>query len=108
VPLTGIHRINAVPWVELVGVVRYVSADKSYAYVEIANKLLRVNQGTTESDVILDAIRRMKVGKKIGILFTDLPDKPVAIRAVSHNPSELCKIKNLTGKDDNSASHRKE
>lgn len=90
------YQINAAPWVELVGIVRFGSKDRSYAYVEIENRLLRVNQGKPEMDTILGAICDMKIGKKVGILFTDLPDKPVVVRAIVCNPAELCTLQNST------------
>ena len=98
------HQISADPWVEWVGVLRNIFCDESHVRVEIANKLLSFRQISAESDIILNNLSKNMIGRKIGILFTDLPNKPIAIRTVSmHDPPKVAPAEIRFGKKSNPA-----
>jgi hypothetical protein len=71
------------PWMELVGILQGLNFDKWCVYVEISNKLLSFSQESLASEIALNSLRGIAIGTRIGILFTNLPDKPVIIRVLS-------------------------
>ena len=85
-------RIYILSWIELVGIVRYVSPDKSCDYLETASRLLFIRQESQDSDS-LDELCKGRHRKKVGILFTDRPEKPMATGAIVHTPKEIVTLK---------------
>lgn len=77
------QQISLAPWVELVGVLQRLFCDESYVYLEIANRLISFRQELAGSAIILNGLSKNMIGKKIGVLLTDLPDKPIIVRIFS-------------------------
>ena len=67
----------------MVGVLQRLFCDESYVYLEIANRLISFRQELAGSAIILNGLSKNMIGKKIGVLLTDLPDNPIIVRIFS-------------------------
>jgi hypothetical protein len=66
-------------WSELVGIVQDYCNDEYCIHVIIDNKALTFSKDSSEAQ-ILDRTMTQLLGKKVGILRTDLPGKKLCIR----------------------------
>ena len=89
--------IRTAPWSEVIGVLHSLSDDDSYVYVRIANTLLSFHKESEESGAILKNLSKDMLGKKIGVLFTDLPNEPIIVRTITHNQSKVVSSKCQSG-----------
>ena len=69
--------IHLVPWSEVVGVLSDVRINDNEVQVEIDGKLLIYPR-----DIHSDEVIKRYVGRRIGILKTDLPDRDLLIRVL--------------------------
>ena len=69
-------------WTEIVGVFCRVLSDDSYLYVKIENKLLCFAKESVESNIVQEKLRHDLIGRKIGLLRTDEPMKPLRVRVI--------------------------
>jgi hypothetical protein len=87
------HQTSMSPLIEIIGVLRHLSEDESYVHLIIGERLLSFLKETKESHVILKNLSKEALGKKIGILLTDLPNEPIIIRIITHNQSKVTSSK---------------
>jgi len=73
-------------WDEIVGVVRRVSMDEHFTYIEINDTLLAIDNGSREAN----ELGGINSGERIAILRTDLPDNPLLIRRISEERKLAC------------------
>lgn len=67
-------------WTEIVGKLSRISCDDGFIHLIIDGKILSYSIHSEEAKHLLKAIDDCLLGKTIGILRTDLPDKPILIR----------------------------
>jgi len=69
-------------WQEIVGVFQGTSVDQHTIYVRINQRVLAFHNGSREATYARDRLTSIRVGTKIAILRTDLPNKPLLIRQI--------------------------
>jgi len=74
--MNGNKRLS--PWEEACG--RLLGIDEDYPYLVLDFGKFRVIFGPTESDLLGGQLSEEMIGKRISILRTDLPDKPILVR----------------------------
>ena len=72
------HKILE-PWAEACGTLKRIINEDPYLTLDFGN--LQVKLGSVESDFIRDQLND-KIGKRISVLRTDLPNKPVLLRTL--------------------------
>ena len=70
---------NAVEWEEFVGSLRGLEANDDSICLKIGERKLRIPNGESVRREELEKL----IGKRIGVLLTDLPEKKILIRLVS-------------------------
>lgn len=84
----GMHTNSQLPaitpplWAEAIGVFNGLSSDDSRIYIKIGNKTLCLPIASIESEAALDNLHRGLIGRKIGLLRTDEPMKPLVVRLI--------------------------
>ncbi|MFQ6077114.1 MAG: hypothetical protein ACE5Z5_13455 [Candidatus Bathyarchaeia archaeon] len=79
-PMRG-EKVHLGAWMEVVGTLRGVSTDGHFTYLKIGGKLLSFPRHSTEAEIISDELGDDRlIGRKIGVLRTDDPSRPLRIR----------------------------
>jgi hypothetical protein len=91
--------------IEIIGTLQHLSKDESHVHLRIGNRLLSFRNETKESDAILKNLSKEMLGKKIGILLTDLPNEPIIVRIITHNQSKVAPSKCQSGEGEQAQSH---
>ena len=73
-----LNRIHLHSWSEIIGKLQDI--DERYAYIRVDKRIIPVDFRGNE---LLDGFARIAIGTKIGILRTDLPEKPLLVRILS-------------------------
>lgn len=68
-------------WMELTGKLCGISRDEHFTHVRIEHWMLSFPNGSEEADLLRQKLAKA-VGKKIGVLRTDLPDNPLLVRVI--------------------------
>ena len=76
--MNGNKRLK--PWEEACG--RLTGIAEDYPYLVLDFGKFRVILGPTEADSIREKVDEGTIGKRISVLRTDLPDKPVLVREI--------------------------
>lgn len=75
------ERVYLGAWMEVVGRLCGVSTDDHFTYLKIGDKLLSFPRHSTEAEIIENEFSNDRlIGRKIGILRTDNPSRPLLIR----------------------------
>lgn len=69
-------------WMEIRGKLNKISKDNYCLYLEIDNKVLEFRKESTEALLIQNILTESSIGKEIGLLKTDLQDKPIIIHFI--------------------------
>jgi len=70
------------PWSEMVGVYDGIIIEEDFTHVKINGKVISFKNGTKEATLLQQYLNEKMIGRKIRILRTDLPDKPILIRLI--------------------------
>jgi len=75
------ERVHLGAWMEVVGKLCGVSTDDRFTYIKIGDKLLSFPKHSTGAEIIEDELGDGRlIGRKIGVLRTDDPSRPLLIR----------------------------
>ena len=69
-------------WTEIIGIFNGFSSDNAMIYVKIDNKILCLPKDSIESEAALGELNIGLIGHRIGLLRTDEPVKPLAVRLI--------------------------
>lgn len=69
-------------WHEIVGTLIDISSDDDCIYVVINEIMLSFVRDSEEASYISQTLNRSIIGRSVGILKTDLPERPLRIRLV--------------------------
>ena len=69
-------------WEEVIGELRKISSDNNFVYLKISDKLLSFSRDSSEVNYIQEVLDDSFIGRKIGILRTNLQGKPIRFRLV--------------------------
>jgi hypothetical protein len=75
------QEVRLTSWSEVVGTFHRVFADNHFTYVKINDKTLSFPKESQESEIIQTKLKSL-IGRRIGILKTDLIDWPLRIRLI--------------------------
>ena len=67
-------------WDEINGTLNDLFRDDHFVYIRISDKLLSFPDDSVEAKVLHERLDSSLIGKKIGILRTDLHVKPIRVR----------------------------
>jgi len=82
-PLTMSEEVHLEPWVEITGVLRSIETKKAFLHLEIADTVLSFEIESKEASCAQERINRNLIGRKIGILRTDIAEKPLVVRLIT-------------------------
>jgi hypothetical protein len=77
------QSIHLPPWSELVGTFEGLSIDQDFIYVKVSESSLALQNESDEAAYVQKRLENSIVGRKIAILRTDMPGKPLLVRLVS-------------------------
>mgnify|MGYP001558297466 CR=1 FL=1 len=70
------------PWSEMVGIYDGIGIEEDFTHVKINGKVISSKNGTKEATLLQQCLNEKMIGRKIGVLRTNLPDKPILIRMI--------------------------
>ena len=70
------------PWFEAVGTYHGLSVNDCYVHLKISDKTLSFPTDSNEVKHLRDRLDDSLIGSKIGILKTDIREKPIRIRLI--------------------------
>jgi len=74
-------KIHLSPWTELCGKLLGISTNDYLVNVKIGDRVISFQHGSHEAKLVKQNLVKL-VGKKVGVLKTDLPEKPLVIRVL--------------------------
>lgn len=80
--MTQVSRIQLALWSELIGTYRGFVIDGHCIHVRIDDNVISFVIGTEEASLLQQFLSDDIVGRRIGILKTDLLDRPLRIRLI--------------------------
>jgi hypothetical protein len=98
------YQTSMSPLIEIMGTLQHLSKDESHVHLKIGNRLLSFRKETKESNAILKKLSKETLGKKIGILITNLPNEPIIVRIITHNQSNVASSKCQSGEGEQAQS----
>lgn len=84
-----IELLHLVPWSEVTGTYHGSQVDGHHIYVRIGKRAVAFAVESREASLVRRRLSENMVGRKIGILKTNLPDKPLLFRVVSQQSARL-------------------
>ena len=76
-----IKKIHLSPWTELYGKLYGIFHDNHLIHVRIGYWMLSFPNGSGEAELLRHKLPKL-VGRKVGILKTDLPSNPLLVRVI--------------------------
>ena len=80
--MTQVSRIQLALWSELIGTYKGFSIDGHSVHVRIDDNVVSFVIGSEEASLLQQILSDNMMGRKIGILKTDLIDRPLLIRLI--------------------------
>lgn len=77
------------PWTEVVGTFQGFSVEWPFIYVKVGDKILQLPNESSLALYFQENCDRL-IGAEVGVLKTDLPEKPFLIRLIRHLEGETC------------------
>ena len=77
-----INETHLRPWFELIGTYNGLEIDEYFVYIKIDDKVVSFSKDSEEALYVQEKLDSSVVGRKIGVLKTDLQEKLVRIRLV--------------------------
>jgi len=70
-------------WTEIIGELQEISSDESFIYLKIGSKMLSFPKESDEASYVQTRLATNLIGRKIAMLRTDIPRKPLLIRLIT-------------------------
>jgi hypothetical protein len=81
-PNSVVPEVYLLPWCEFVGIYRGLFIKDDRIHLTISDNILSFLKDSVEAKVVQERLNDFLVGRKIAILRTDEPEKPLCIRLV--------------------------
>ena len=79
------NEIYISPWSEIVGIYFGLIIDECFTQVKIGNNAVSFPKDSDEEKYLRNRLNNSLIGSKIGILKTDMSDKPILVRRITYN-----------------------
>lgn len=80
---TEVGLLHLTPWVEVVGTYHGSHVDGYHIYVRVGKRAVAFPDDSMEAALVRKTLNEKMVGRKIGILKSGLPGKPLLVRLIS-------------------------
>jgi len=76
------QEVRLVSWSEIVGTYNGLVIAEHFTRVRINGNIISFPNGTEEATLLQQFLNESMVGRRVGVLRADLPDKPLLIRLI--------------------------